>query len=96
MWSYASVNSCSAHLPPGQPQDICSRCQSQGLGIRNFTAPRAWALACPEATPGLLTHFSFRKMDKFIGKDEAFVKDWLVLQELEKLVDIFKGMFRQF
>ena len=31
----------------------------------------------------------------FIGKDEAFVKDWLVHQGLEKLVDVFKGMFSQ-
>ena len=28
---YASVNSSGAHpLPPGQPQGICSRCQSRG------------------------------------------------------------------
>ena len=81
---------------PGQPQGICSCCQSQGLGIRNITAPREWALGYPGATPGHLTHFSFRTMDKFIGKDEAFVKDWLVLQRLEKLVNIFKGMFCQF
>ena len=31
----------------------------------------------------------------FIGKDEAFVKDWLVHQGLEKLVDVFKGIFSQ-
>jgi len=35
-------------------------------------------------------------MDKFIGKDEAFVKQWLVRQGLEKLVHAFKGMFSQF
>ena len=33
---------------------------------------------------------------KFIGKDEVFVKDWLVHQGLEKLVSVFKGMFSQF
>ena len=27
-----------------------------------------------------------------IGKDEAFVKDWIVHQGLEKLVNVFKGM----
>ena len=32
-------------------------------------------------------------MDEFIGKDETFVEDWLVPQGLEKLVDVFKGMF---
>ena len=36
-------------------------------------------------------------MDEFIGKDEAFVKDWLVRQGLEKPVDVLNnGMFSQF
>ena len=34
----ASINSSSAHAPPGQPRGICSRCQSRGWGIRNFIA----------------------------------------------------------
>ena len=38
----------------------------------------------------------FRKMDKFIRKDAAFVKDWLVCQGLEKLDDVFKDMFCHF
>ena len=40
--------------------------------------------------------FDTRVTDEFIGKDEAFVKDWLVRQGLEKLVDDFKGLFSQF
>jgi len=28
-------------------------------------------------------------MDEFIGKDEAFVEQWLVRQGLEKLADMF-------
>jgi len=35
-------------------------------------------------------------MDEFIGKDEAFVEQWPVRQRLEKLADVFKGMFSQF
>jgi len=35
-------------------------------------------------------------MDEFIGKDEAFVEQWLVRQGLEKLVDVLKGVFSQF
>ena len=31
-------------------------------------------------------------MDEFIGKDEAFLEQWLVRQGLDKLVDVFKGM----
>jgi len=33
-------------------------------------------------------------MDEFSGKDEAFVE--LFRQGLEKLADVFKGMFSQF
>lgn len=33
-------------------------------------------------------------MEEFIGKDEAFVKDWLVRHGLEKLVDVFKDLNR--
>jgi len=34
-------------------------------------------------------------MDEFIAKDEAFVEQWLVRQELGKLADVFKRMFSQ-
>ena len=70
--------------PPGQPRGICLRCQSRGLGISIAQAdPRAFDTC-------------FRKMDEFIGKDETFFKHRLVRQELEKPVDVFKGMFSQF
>jgi len=32
-------------------------------------------------------------MNEFIGKDEAFVEQWLVRQGLEKLADVFNGIF---
>ena len=35
-------------------------------------------------------------MDEFSGKDEAFVEQWLLRQELEKLVNVLKGMFSRF
>jgi len=35
-------------------------------------------------------------MDEFIGKDEPFVEQWLGRQGLEKLADVFKGIFSQF
>ena len=47
-----------------------------------LSQPGDWALA----TPGHLTHV-------FSGKDEVFVEQCLVHQGLEKLVDVFKGMF---
>ncbi len=32
-------------------------------------------------------------MDEFVGKNTKFVGDWLKASNLEKLVDIFEGMY---
>ena len=69
-----------------QPRGVYSRCQSRGLGI---SVPRGDPLHG-------IWHTCFRKMDEFIGKDTDFVKDWLVRQGLEKLVDVLKDMFSHF
>ena len=58
-----------------------------------LSRPGGWAFAYPWA---LDTRVFESAMDEFIGKDGAFVEHWLVRQELEKLVDVFKGMFSQF
>ena len=83
-------------IPPGQLRGICSHCQSRGWGIRNFIAARGLGISIPR---GNLWAFDTRvfeiEISFFIGKDEAFVKDGLVHQGLEKLVDVFKGMFSQ-
>ena len=78
--------------PPGQSRGICSRCQFRGWGISKFYRGPGPGISLP---PGIW-HTCFGKMDEFIGKDEAFVKDWLVCQGLEKPVNVFKGMFSQF
>ena len=79
-YSYASVNSSVAHLPP-PPQATSGHLLTlsvPGVGHSQFyRGPGGWALAYPGATPGHLT-MCFRKTYKFIGKDEAFVKDWLI------------------
>ena len=91
---YASVSSSSAHIPPRQLQDICSRCQSRGWGIRNYIAARGLGICIPLGDPRAFdTRVLESAMDEFIGKDEAFVEQWLVRQRLEKLADVFKGMF---
>ena len=75
----ASVNSSGAHLPPGGTLSV------PGVGHSQFYGGRGgWALAYLGAIPGHLTHV-FSKL----GKKETFVKDWLVRQGLEKLVDVF-------
>ena len=55
-----------------------------------YRGPGGLAFAYPGATPGHLTHVFESAMDE-IGKEEAFVEQWLVRQGLEKLVDVFKG-----
>ena len=52
---------------------------------------RGLGISVPRATPKHLTHMF--SMDEFIGKDAVFVKDWLVRQGLEKLVDVLKICF---
>ena len=81
--------------PPGQPRGICSNVCPGGGALAILSQPGGWALAYPGATPGHLTHV-FLNMEEFVGKDEDFVKDWLVRHGLEKLVDVFKSMFSQF
>ena len=64
-----------------------------GVGHSQFIAARGLGISLPRG----IWHTSFRiNMEEFIGKDEAFVKDWFVRHGLEKLVDVFKGMFSQF
>ena len=82
---------------PGQPRGICSRCQSWGWGIRNFIAARGLGIWVPRGEPRAFdTRVLESAMDEFIGNDGAFVVQWLVRQGLEKLADVFKGMFSQF
>ena len=53
---------------------------------------RGLGISIPRGNPQAFDK-CFRKMDEFIVKEEGFVKDWLVRQELEKPVNVFKGMF---
>ena len=83
--------------PPGQLRGICSCCQSRGWNIRNFIAARGLGICVPRGDPRAFDTRVFESaMDEFSGKDEAFVEQCLVCQGLEKLVDVFKGMFSQF
>ena len=81
----------------GQPRGICSCFHSWGWGFRNFIAARGLGICVPRGDPRAFDTRVFESaMDEFIGKDEAFVEQWLIRQGLEKLVDVFKGMFSQF
>ena len=72
--------------PPQATTGHLLKCLSRGWGISNFIAARGL---------GISLHV-FLNMEEFVGKDEDFVKDWLVRHGLEKLVDFFKSMFSQF
>ena len=58
-----------------------------------LSPPRGLGISIPR---GELRAFDTRVFERqisfFIGKDEAFVNDWLVQQGLEKLVDVFQGI----
>ena len=84
-------------IHPGQPRGICSRIQSQGWDIRNFIAAQGLGICVPRGDPRAFDLRVFESAkDEFSGKDEAFVEQLLVRQILEKLVDVFEGMFSQF
>ena len=93
----ASINPVVPILPPPpnprQPQGIYSPCQFRGQGIRNFIMVRGLGISIPWGEPRA---FDFRKMDEFIGKDVAFVKDWLICQGLENQSMFLKVCFLNF
>ena len=76
--------------PPGNRGAFAHIVSPGGGALANFIAGGS----IPRGDPGAFD-IRFRKMDEFFRKDEAFVKDWLVRQGLQKPVDVFKGMFSQ-
>ena len=82
-------------IPPPPPRAF-TQIQSRGWGIRNFIAARGLGISLPRGDPRAFDTCFRINMEEFIGKDEAFVKDWLVRHGLEKLEDVFKVMFSQF
>ena len=84
-------------IPPPATAGHCSRCQFRGWGIRNFIAARGLGICLPRGNPRACDTRVFESaVDEFRGKNEAFVEQWLVRQGLERLVDVFKGMFLNF
>ena len=78
--------------PPGN-RGAFAHVVSPGDGASAILSrPEGWAFAYPGATPGHSTRVE-SAMNEFIGKDEAFVEQWLVRQGLEKLADVFNGIF---
>jgi len=84
--------------PPRGKRRAFTHVVSPGAGaLAILSRPGGWAFAYPRASPRAFdTCVLESAMDESIGKDEAFVEQWLVRQGLEELVDVFKGMFSQF
>ena len=81
--------------PPRGNRGVFAHVVSPGSGaFAILSQPRGLGISIPRGDPRAFDT-CFRKTDNF-RKDEAFVKDWLVHQELEKLVNVVKGMFSQF
>ena len=83
--------------PPGNRVAFAHVASPGGGAFEILSRPRGLGISIP---PGDLRAFDTRVFERqisfFIGKDAAFVKDWLVHQGLETLVDVFQGMFSQF
>ena len=83
--------------PPGNRGAFAHVVSPGGGTFAILLRPRGLGISIPrDDLRAFDTHVFERQMSFFIGKDEAFVKDWLVHQGLEKLVDVFKRVFSQF
>ena len=76
--------------PPGNCGAFAHVVSPGGGAFTILSRPWGLSISIPRGDPQA---FDTQKTDKFIRKDEAFVKDWLVHQGLEKLVHVFKGMY---
>ena len=72
-WSYASVNSTCAQLPPGQLRGICPPCQSQGWGICKFCTARGQGICQPPA--------HFRAFDTHAGFYQNITTQKILLEK---------------
>jgi hypothetical protein len=93
---YASVNS-RVPIPPRATGGHLLTLSVPGVGQSQFyRGPGAGHLRTPGRPPGIW-HKCFRKCPGWVHRERRGVcRTWLVRQGLEKLVDVFKGMFSQF
>ena len=82
--------------PPGNHGAFAHVVSPGGGAFAILSQPRGLGISIPRGEPRAFDTRFFETTDKFIGKNEALVKDWLDHQGLEKLVDVFKGMSSQF
>ena len=92
----ASINSSGAHPTPRATVGHLLALSAPGVGHSQFyRGLGGWALVYLGATPGHLTRVFERHITYREGRGLC-QRLGLVHQELEKLVDVFKGLFSKF
>ena len=90
---------CPSPPSPEQPWDICSRCQSRGLDIRNFIVAGRLGICVPLGRPpGIyIWHTCFWKYHGWVQRKRRGVC-WAMAcpSGTRKICCCFKGMFSQF
>ena len=78
-------------IPPPPPPGNRGAFAHRRGAFAILSQPRGLGISIPQGDHRAFdTRVFERQISFFYRKDEAFVKDWLVHQELEKLVDVFK------
>ena len=82
--------------PPGNRGAFAHVVSPGGGAFAILSRPRGLGISIPRGRPPGIWHTCFRTTDKFIGKDEAFFKDWLVSSGTRKTSMFLKVCFLNF
>ena len=83
-------------IPPGQPQGICSRCQSRGWGIRNFIPARGLGISVLRGDPRAFDIRVFERWMRLSGTTKPLLKTDLSVRDKKNLPLLFKICFLNF
>ena len=82
--------------PPGNRGAFAYVVSPGGGAFAILSWPRGLGISIPRGRSSGIWHTCFRTTDKFIGKDEAFAKDWLVPSGTRKTSMFLKVCFLNF
>ena len=106
---HQSIPAMPTPPPPGQPRDICSRCQSRDGAFAILSRPEGWALAYPGANPRAFDTRVFERWMSLLEKTGPLSKPnlpvegkrwmqkpaWRALRGGNFLLERKQGMFEQ-
>ena len=87
---------CPSPPPPGNRGAFAHVVSPGGGAFAILSLPRGLGISIPRGETRAFDTRVFVRHISVSGRTRPFFKDWLVHQGLEKLVDVFKGMFSQF